>query len=94
MHARLWVGRPRPLTAAVAHNRNVLRTTVRIMNINKCATELINDTPHFQLARQETSKQQAKAEEKEDEGRQKKRRERVKDRKRQENTVEREEYRQ
>lgn len=42
------------------------------MNINKCATELINDTPHFQLARQETSKQQAKAEEKEDEGRQEK----------------------
>lgn len=75
MHARLWLGRPRPLTAAVAHNRNVLRTTVRIMNINKCATELINDTPHFQLARQETSKQQAKAEEKEDEGRQKKKRE-------------------
>lgn len=62
----------RPLTQLVAHNRNVLRTTVRIMNINKCATELINDTPHFQLARQETSKQQAKAEEKEDEGRQEK----------------------
>jgi len=33
------------------YNRSVvLRTTVRIMNINKCATELINDTPHFQLA--------------------------------------------
>lgn len=91
MHARLWVGRPRPLTAAVAHNRNVLRTTVRIMNINKCATELINDTPHFQLARQETSKQKLRRKKtKED----RKRRERVKDRKRQENTVEREEYRQ
>lgn len=30
--------------------RKLLRTTLRIMNINKCAAELINDTPHFQLA--------------------------------------------
>lgn len=33
----------------------IRRTTVRIMNINKCATELINDTPRFQLARQGAS---------------------------------------